>query len=132
MLRVWHHREEWDRIDSMEAYCLTICRNIALDRLRRMDHQAATLDSSIAEPPDPSHSANPEEQAVQNDRIALVRRLISRLPEKQRSCMQLRDLESKSYRDIATVLGITEEQVKINIFRARKTVREQLLRTEGK
>ncbi len=39
--------------------------------------------------------------------------------------MQLRDIEGKSYKDIATILEITEEQVKINIFRARQTIREQ-------
>jgi RNA polymerase sigma-70 factor (ECF subfamily) len=51
--------------------------------------------------------------------------MISQLPEKQRSCMQLRDMEGKSYKDIATVLDITEEQVKVNIFRARQTIREK-------
>ena len=28
LIRVWEHRDEWDQIDSMEAYSLTICRNI--------------------------------------------------------------------------------------------------------
>jgi RNA polymerase sigma-70 factor (ECF subfamily) len=41
--------------------------------------------------------------------------------------MQLRDMEGKSYRDIATILGITEQQVKVNIFRARQTIRERFL-----
>ncbi len=74
---------------------------------------------------DISYLSNPEEQAVQRDRIRLVRTLISQLPEKQRSCMQLRDIEGKSYRDIATIIGITEEQVKVNIFRARQKIKEQ-------
>ena len=67
---------------------------------------------------------------MQRDRIRLVRRLIDSLPEKQRSCMQLRDIEEKSYRDIATILGISEEQVKINIFRARQTIRERFRKIE--
>jgi RNA polymerase sigma-70 factor (ECF subfamily) len=61
-----------------------------------------------------------------NDRIQLVRKLINQLPEKQRSCMQLRDIEGKSYRDIATILDITEQQVKVNIFRARQTIKEKI------
>jgi RNA polymerase sigma-70 factor (ECF subfamily) len=68
---------------------------------------------------------------VQRDRIQLVRRLIDQLPEKQRTCMQLRDIEGKSYRDIATVMGITEQQVKVNIFRARQTVKKELLTQEN-
>jgi RNA polymerase sigma-70 factor (ECF subfamily) len=57
-----------------------------------------------------------------------VRRLIDLLPEKQRSCMQLRDIEGKSYRDIAEIMNITEQQVKVNIFRARQTVKDKFFR----
>jgi RNA polymerase sigma-70 factor (ECF subfamily) len=53
------------------------------------------------------------------------------LPEKQRSCMQLRDMEGKSYKDIAAILGITEEQVKVNIFRARQTIKERFQKIEN-
>ena len=81
--------------------------------------------------PDHSYSSNPEEQAMQRDRIALVRQLIDNLPEKQRSCMQLREFEGKSYKEIAQILGVTEEQVKINIFRARQQIKQQFIKTEN-
>ena len=122
MLKVWKRRNDWEQIESIEAFCLTICRNLALDRLRHKDYQSQTLDMA-ADPVDASHTANPEQMAVQSDRIQLVRQLINRLPERQRSCMQLRDIEGKSYRDIATILGITEQQVKVTIFRARQAVK---------
>ena len=122
MLKVWKRRNDWEQIESIEAFCLTICRNLALDRLRHMDYQSQTLDMA-ADPVDASHTANPEQMAVQRDRVQLVRQLINRLPERQRSCMQLRDIEGKSYRDIATILGITEQQVKVTIFRARQAVK---------
>jgi RNA polymerase sigma-70 factor (ECF subfamily) len=60
-----------------------------------------------------------------------MRRLIDQLPEKQRSCMQLRDIEGKSYKDIAQVLNISEEQVKVNIFRARQTIRQRFIKTDN-
>lgn len=37
----------------------------------------------------------------------------------------------KSYRDIANILGITEEQVKVNIFRARQTIKQKYQETEN-
>ena len=58
-------------------------------------------------------------------RLQMVRRLMDTLPEKQRTCIQLRDVEGKAYKDIATVLGITEQQVKVNIFRARQTIKKK-------
>ena len=124
MMKVWNKRDSWEQIDSIEAFCLTICRNLSLDKARRMDNQTQSLDASI-QPHDQRVASNPEEQTIQNDRVRLVRQLISTLPEKQRSCMQLRDMEGKSYKDIATILDITEEQVKVNIFRARQTIREK-------
>ena len=124
MMKVWNRRDQWDQIESIEAFCLTICRNLSLDKVRRMDNQAQTLDAAY-DPKDQGVASNPEEQAIQSDRVQLVRQMISQLPEKQRSCMQLRDMEGKSYKDIATVLDITEEQVKVNIFRARQTIREK-------
>lgn len=130
MMKVWNRRDEWERIESIEAFCLTICRNLSLDKLRRMDNQIQSLDATI-DPSDSRVASNPEEQTVQRDRVQLVRQLIDQLPEKQRSVMQLRDFEGKSYRDIATILQISEEQVKINIFRARKTIKERFLKIDG-
>lgn len=129
MIKVWNRRDSWETIDNMETFCLTVCRNLALDKTRHMGNQTLSLEGEM-EPSDSSHHANPEEQAIQRDRIRLVRQLIDQLPEKQRSCMQLRDIEGKSYKDIAAVLDITEEQVKINIFRARQTIKEQFKKAD--
>jgi RNA polymerase sigma-70 factor (ECF subfamily) len=103
MIRVWNRREQWDEIESIEAFCLTICRNMALDRQKSAANQTDTLDNGH-DAPDHSYASNPEEQTVQKDRVALVRRLMDQLPEKQRACMQLRDIEGKSYKEIAEVL----------------------------
>ena len=94
-----------------------------------MDNQAQSLGDDI-DPTDLSHSSNPEQITIQRDRSRMVRQLINELPERQRTCMQLRDIEGKSYRDIAQILDITEQQVKINIFRARQAVKERYLMIE--
>ena len=130
MIKVWNRRERWEQIESIEAFCLTICRNLAVDKTRKMSAGEQSLDADEHDAPDTSHSANPEEQAIQQDRIALVRRLIDSLPEKQRSVMQLRDFEGKSYKEIAAIMGISEEQVKVNIFRARQAVKQKYIQAE--
>jgi RNA polymerase sigma-70 factor (ECF subfamily) len=95
-----------------------------------MEGQNQSLDEGVHDTPDRSYSSNPEEQAMQRDRIALIRRLIESLPEKQRSVVQLRDFEGKSYKEIAAIMAISEEQVKVNIFRARQALRQKYLETE--
>jgi len=139
MMKVWNRRDELDQIDSIEAFCLTICRNLSLDKVRRISIRQRTTDNGLqttdngpraADYADNSYASNPEEQTIQRDRVALVRQLIARLPEKQRTSMQLRDIEGKSYKDIATIMGITEEQVKVNIFRARQTIKKTFKQQE--
>jgi RNA polymerase sigma-70 factor (ECF subfamily) len=130
MIKVWNRRDRWNEIESIEAFCLTICRNIALDKMKKAENQNQSLNDDH-DAPDRSYFSNPEAQAEQRDKILLIRRLINNLPEKQRSVMQLRDFEGKSYKEIAEILAISEEQVKINIFRARQTIKQKYLETEN-
>ena len=129
LIKVWDRRFEWESIDSIEAFSLTVCRNLSLDRLRKKENSNDSLeDVNIAEP---VASSNPQDRMIQEDRVSLVRQIIVSLPEKQRSCMQLRDFEGKSYKEIAQVLDITEEQVKVNIFRARQMVKQKYLKLDN-
>jgi RNA polymerase sigma-70 factor (ECF subfamily) len=130
MMKVWNRRQQWEQIESMEAFCMTICRNIALDKTRRMTGSEQSLDADEHDAPDLNYHANPEQQTIEQDRIRLVRTIIDSLPEKQRSVIQLRDFEGKSYKEIAAIMDISEEQVKINIYRARQAVKQRFLETE--
>ena len=129
LIKVWNRRDSWDQIESIEAFSLKICRNLSLDRIKKQDNQNSSLDDANMEKPD--RSSNPYEQMIQRDRVELVRKLVDELPEKQRSCMQLRDFEGKPYKEIASILDITEEQVKVNIFRARQTIKQRFQQLEN-
>ena len=129
LMKVWNRRERWEEIDSIEAFCMTICRNLALDRMRKMDNHNSSLEDNLHETP--SATRNPYEEMNQKDRIQLVRKLVDSLPEKQRTCMQLRDFEGKSYKEVAEILQISEDQVKVNIFRARQAIKQQFKKTEN-
>ena len=129
LIKVWNKRDEWEKIESIEAWCLTICRNLALDRIRSRNNQNESLDNIKSDTP--HKDGTPYEQMLQRDRIELVRRMVNALPEKQRSCMQLRDFEGKSYKEIAEILNISEDQVKVNIFRARQAIKNKYQQIEG-
>lgn len=124
MIKVWNKRDTWNQIESIEAFCTTICRNLSLDRAALKENLNQSIDTE-GDFDQADNAEGPYERAIQHDRMELVRSLIDSLPEKQRSCMQLRDIEGKAYKDIAAALGITEEQVKVNIFRARQAVKQK-------
>lgn len=126
LMKIWNNRSKWQQLDSIEAYSLTIARNLSLDRSKRMENANTSLDDEDCIHKERRDQAyTPSEKMIQKDRLDIVRRMIDRLPEKQRCCLQLRDIEGKAYKDIATILHITEDQVKVNIFRARQSVKQQ-------
>lgn len=124
MIRVWNKREEWTQFGSIEAYCLTVAKNLATDRSQKKEAQNVELTPEMEEE---SEISGPYDQLVNNERMSIIHRLINELPEKQRLIMQLRDIEGESYKEIAKILNLTEEQVKVNLFRARQKVKQRYL-----
>ncbi len=124
MIRVWNKRDEWQQFESVEAYCLIVAKNLAIDRSQKKDAQNVELPPEMAEEADTS---GPYDRLVNNERMKIIHRLIDELPEKQRLIMQLRDIEGESYKDIAKVLQLTEEQIKVNLFRARQKVKQRYI-----
>lgn len=128
LIKVWNRRDDLAEVDSIEAYSLTVCRNLSLDRLQRKENDNANLDDA---PPTEADDAPPDLQMIRNERIDNIKRLIERLPIPQRAAMQLRDMEGKTYKEISAITGQTEEQVKVNIFRARQYIRKQIEKIEN-
>lgn len=116
MLRMWNYREEWTKIESKEAYCCTMTRNLSLGKINLKSHQTEHIDDYIYLK---ANSQQPDEEIVKQDHLHLLHELIGQLPEKQRTAIQLRDIEGMSYHEIANYMNIPEEQVK-NKFVPRK------------
>ncbi len=128
LIKVWNRRDDLAEVDSIEAYSLTVCRNLSLDRLQRKENDNVNLDDAL---PTEADDAPPDLQMIRNERIDNIKRLIERLPIPQRAAMQLRDMEGKTYKEISAITGQTEEQVKVNIFRARQYIRKQIEKIEN-
>lgn len=122
MIRVWNKRDEWTELDSIEAYCLTVCKNLAIDRSQKMVAQSVELTPDLEQSADAS---GPYDQLVNSEQITLIHQLINELPETQKLIMQLRDIEGQSYKEIANELQLSEDQVKVNLFRARQKIKQR-------
>jgi len=122
LIRVWEHREEWEQIDSIEAYAHTICRNIALDMAGKAGRGNVQLNEEIRVK---NSQFSIEEKFDQKERLSLVRKIMDTLPEVQRSIMELRDIEGKTYQEIGNILKLTESQVKVYLHRARTSIRQR-------
>lgn len=125
MLKVW--RDEKGKVENLAAYCYTMAQNLALNRLVLKDNRSKELEGAYEQ----EVQEQPLENIIRTEKMKLLYRMIDGLPGLQRDVVQLRDMEGLSYRDIAKTLQVTEEQVKVNLFRARKKIKTWILNMEN-
>ncbi|MFT4669555.1 MAG: RNA polymerase sigma factor (sigma-70 family) [Ulvibacter sp.] len=122
-LKLWKGRESIQRYKSAEAFAMTMTKNYCLDRLK--SKQASNL--KIVHSNYQNHE-NLDKQIEANDGVSLVFEIMETLPEKQKIILQLRDVEEFDYSEISKMLDINETAIRVALSRARKTVREQLIK----
>ncbi|MCB0688158.1 MAG: RNA polymerase sigma factor [Saprospiraceae bacterium] len=126
MIKVWDKREEWKNWSSIEAMCMTMTRNLAIDRTRSKHKRLAEIPEGfdVVE-----GSASPEQTASSKDMMNYIKNIMDQLPEKQKSILQLRDIEGYTYQEIADLLDIPLSQVKVNVHRARLFMKKEILKS---
>lgn len=122
LIKVWGKRGDWPNIDSIEAYCTTICRNLSIDRSKKKEAGHVLLDESLHGRPDAS---TPYERLAAREGLGLLQELLQELPRTQQDIVHLREIEGKSYQEIAATLSLSEEQVKVYLFRARQRIKKR-------
>ena len=123
-VKLWGMRSELGRYNSIEALSIRITRNLCLDHLRR---RKVSYDAIKAEQMKPeSYSETPSDTLEKRENVELVHTLIAALPEPQRSLVHLRHLEGKEYEEIAEMVNMNVNAIRVSISRARKQMREML------
>ena len=128
MIRVWNKKDDMHTYKNMEAWCMRVVRNLSLDRLKSKQYNTDRLDETY----NLSYNGiNPEQKTEIDNTMENIHNFIASLPEKQRQIIQLRDIEGFSYQEIGEILQLDANNVKVNLFRARKAVRENLLNVDA-
>ncbi|MCB9266310.1 MAG: RNA polymerase sigma factor [Lewinellaceae bacterium] len=123
-IKVWEQRLEMGDVRNIEAWCMQMTKNRAIDKKRLRFNQSEGLDKAYGLS---SSDHDPGRQAELNDAVGQVKVLMAELPDNQKAAMQLRDIEGMSYQEISETLAMPLNQVKTNIFRARKHIRSKLM-----
>jgi RNA polymerase sigma-70 factor, ECF subfamily len=123
-LKLWGLRKELDKYNSIEALSIRIARNLCLDNLRRRktNQEAMKLEMVKGE----VYSDTPAESLERKEEKEVVLSLIASLPEPQRSLVHLRHIEGKEYDEIASMVNMNVNAIRVSISRARKQMREML------
>ena len=120
--RVWLMREKIIKSDYPRAYVCRIAHNLAIDRCRERTRKQGFegLERHTT-------ASNGDAATDISDMAALTLKLINQLPEKQRIAIHLRDVEGYEIEEIAEVIGCDDSSVRMNLSRARKALREQII-----
>ncbi|HXD76878.1 MAG TPA: sigma-70 family RNA polymerase sigma factor [Puia sp.] len=127
MAGLWVRREEWGNWKNLEAYCMTATRNNCIDRIRRQRHR----EEQEKRMPHDSGEQDPYEKIMYKEMTYRIRQCMAALPENQQLVMHLREVEGFSYNEIADLLQMSLDQVKVSLFRGRSTIKKTIIKEEG-
>ncbi|WP_020526632.1 RNA polymerase sigma factor [Flexithrix dorotheae] len=127
-LKVWNNRSEMHLYRNMEAWCMRLTKNLSLDKVKSKSFKTSREKQEVDLP---LNGYSPHQQTEWNDVLQKIDVFINELPEKQKHIIQLRDVEGYSYKEIADILELDLNQIKVNLFRARKTIKDKLQKTES-
>ncbi len=123
LVRLWKRTGSFQTAAEAEALGVTICRNLAFDSLKRAGRNYERIDSQTEYPALEDAVESPYESLMRRERGQMLLNRINALPPRQKEVLQLRDIEGYSYKEIVSALHLSEEQVKVTLFRARQTLR---------
>jgi RNA polymerase sigma-70 factor (ECF subfamily) len=122
--KLWIKKEQLNSISNRDAYFMRAVRNYCLDRIKSKQASESRLDSVSF-----MMSTKSEERRYETlEAVSIVEQLLYELPEKQRMIVQLRDVEGYEYFEIAQILEMNENAVRTALSRARKTLKNQLIK----
>lgn len=122
--KLWKNKEHISKYNSVEAFVIQSTKNLCYDKIK---HNNVVLKSSEEIKYTTSVTTHSEKENF--DTHDIVKNAISALPDKQRVIMHLRDIEGYEFEQIAEVTGDEINAIRVSLSRARKTVREELIKT---
>src|SRR5688572_3306561 len=127
LVKLWNKNESLGDYNSVEALAMTMTKNYCLDQLK--SKRAGNL--KIVHNNFTDREAPLQKQVEDADTWSWVEKIIGYLPEQQQLIVQMRDIEQYDYDEIAKILEMNETAVRVALSRARKTIRESMLKAHS-
>src|SRR6266571_3459744 len=112
------YAEKGSRPEKPQNWLIAIAHNVCRQRFR----QSARRPAEVSFEDDIADTIADDDAPTGDD----IRRALSHLAFNQRAALVMRELEGRSYAEIADILEVSTSAVETLIFRARRALREQL------
>ena len=126
-IKVWQNIDSYDDRYGFNTWVYTIASRLCLDRLRKVKPIGpAEVDERVFE--SVADDTDPQRQLESNDWVSVIKVMASELSGKQRLVFTLSQLEGLDSADITEITGLDPEQIKSNLYAAKKNIRERLIK----
>ena len=125
ILKLWHKKDNLSQYNSVEAFAMTMTKNYCLDQLK--SKRAQNL--KIVHNNFTDTEAGLQQKLEDKDSLNWVEKIIAKLPQQQQLIIQMRDIEQYEFEEMAKILEMNETAIRVALSRARKTIREFMLKT---
>ena len=122
--KLWISSNNNYHYENIEPYLIRSTKNLCLDRIK---HKKVVAKNSESIKHLSNHHVDPvcEKKEVSE----IIKAIINKLPKKQRMIIHLRDIEGFEFDEIVEATGIESNAIRVNLSRARKTVKNELIKT---
>jgi RNA polymerase sigma factor (sigma-70 family) len=118
-LNAYRAFQRGERPQKPQNWLIAIAHNVCRQRFRQSQRRPREVEFDDA-------IGNAAVEEAEGPSVEDLRRAFSQLPPNQRAALVMRELEGRSYAEIATVLEISVSALETLLFRARRSLREQL------
>jgi RNA polymerase sigma-70 factor, ECF subfamily len=133
-IRVTRHLHRFDQNKKFSTWIYTICSNLSKNELRNRSRSPLVLFQKLTNHWDGDHrplqfedsNARPDDQYRKRYLQEIVEQTVEELPEHHQLVFRLRELEGKSYEEIAEITGVNLGTVKSRLHRARTSFAERI------
>ncbi len=126
VVKLWNRRYDLTKYRSTEALAMVMTKNMSLDYLKSKRSKSSPLEKAYSL----ANSENPESIAERSDAVDKLKQVLNTLPEQQRMVLHLRDIEQMEFDEIEEITKMNVNAIRVNLSRARKALREKLLKIE--
>jgi RNA polymerase sigma-70 factor, ECF subfamily len=134
LVTIWRKRRRILAHPKPEALVLRICRDKAIDGLRKAIRRSRwELPTAVPDEawPAPADSTSPEANLHRQEIMAHIRRIIASLPRKQAQAVLMHLVEEQPYADVAATLGCSEATIRSHVRRGRDRLQSELQTLRG-
>ncbi|MDR1747453.1 MAG: RNA polymerase sigma factor [Spirochaetaceae bacterium] len=120
-----HEKElEFPSLDDAKYWLIRVVKNASLNYAKRKGRERRAYERVLREDKPPAESG--ETEVLKDEARKRVQDALEKLPENLRMVLVLKEYGDLNYKEIGRVLGITEGNVKVRVFRAREQLSKMI------